>query len=124
MKRIAVLLLALSLLPVSLAFAKRGAPAVVKPVRAGDVEFRAPHNQMGCVEAWDVQRDQLVWRRQIYAVRYSLELERDVQDVFVKSLVLKDDNLLVTNERTSEYQLDLDSLEVKVLQGSLVERRK
>jgi hypothetical protein len=96
----------------------------VKPVQSGEIEFRAPHSQAGYIEAWDVKRDELIWRRQIYVVKYTVGLERDVQDVFIKSIELKDHTLFVKNERKSEYQLDLDSLDVKVVKGALVENRK
>lgn len=124
MQKIAILALTVSLLSASAAFAKRSAPEMVEPVRSGEIEFRAPHQQMGCVEAWDAKRDELLWRRQIYVVKYAVGLERDVQDVFVQSIVIKGDALVVKNERKSEYRLDLDSLEVTVLKGSLVESKK
>ena len=108
----------------SVAFGKRSAPEVVAPLRQGEVEFRVPHTQMGCVEAWDIKREQLIWRRQVYVVKYNVSLERDVQDVFIQSVELKSNTLVVKSERKSEYQLDLDSLDVKVIKGTLVERWK
>jgi len=123
-KKIAILMLALSLVAASDAFAKRSAPNSVAPVRSGDTEFRVPQSQMGCVEAWDVKQEQLIWRRQIYVVKYTVGLERDIQDVFIQSVELKGNTLIVKNERKSEYQLDLDSLDVKVVKGSLVESVK
>lgn len=74
---------------------------------------------MGCVEAW--QGKQLIWRRQIYVVKYDLDLEGDVQDVFITTMERKGKTLIVKNERDSEYHLDLESLEVKVTKGSLIE---
>ena len=122
MPKIAVIALVLSCLLVSEALAKRAPPEIVAPVRSGDIEFRVPHSQLGFVEAWDIKRDQLVWRRQIYVVKYMVDLERDVQDVFIRSIELKDNALRVKNERQSEYRLDLDSLEVTVLKGTLIEK--
>jgi hypothetical protein len=122
--KIAILMIALSLLSSSVALAKRAPPDDVAPVRSGDIEFRVPHSQMGCVEAWDVKRDELIWRRQIYVVKYTVGLERDVQDVFIQSVEIKGNTLLIKNERKSAYQLDLDSLDVKVLKGALVENQK
>ena len=124
LKRIIILSVVAAVLSVSIAYAKRAAPKDATPVVIGSIEYRAPHSQMGCVEAWDTKRNQLIWRRQIYVVKYTLGLERDVQDVFIKTIKLKDKNLVVENERKSEYELDLDSLDVKVLKGSLVENRK
>ncbi len=108
----------------SVVLAKRSAPAKVVPATSGQIEYRAPHRQMGCVEAWDTHRKKLIWRRQIYVVKYTMDLERDVQDVFIKTMKLQDDALLVKNERESEYKLDLNTLQVKVLKGALVENRE
>ncbi len=124
MKSLIIFCTILAVLPASTALAKRSAPNKVTPVKSGDIEYRAPHNQMGSVEAWDTRQNQLIWRRQIYVVEYTIGLERDVQDVFISTLELKGKTLIVKNERKSEYQLDLDTLQVKVLKGSLVETRK
>ena len=78
-------------------------------------------NQMGCIEARNIQSGKLIWRCQVYIVKYDSDLEGDVQDVFIKNIKVKGNSLIVTNERKSEYQLNLNSLEVKVLKGSRVE---
>ena len=106
---------------VSTCYAKRGVPAKVPVVKVGKTEYRSPSSQMGCVEAWDTGTKSLIWRRQIYVVKYQPALERDVQDVFIKTVKIKDSTLFVINENESEYELDLDTLKVKVLKGSLVE---
>ena len=114
------------LLATLLAEAKRGVPAEVLPVTVGNIEYSAPHRngshkQMGFIEARDLKSGGLIWSRQIYAVKYDLELEGDVQDIFIKSIAVQGNNLIITNERNSEYQLNLKTLHVKVLKGSLVE---
>jgi hypothetical protein len=124
MKPLVGLLFVLLLLSASAVWAKRGAPADVPPLAIGELELRAPHDQQGCVEAWHRTRQQLLWRRQVYVVKYSLDLERDVQDVFITSLEHHDHALRIKNERQSVYQLDLDTLAVTVVQGSLVEQHR
>ena len=109
---------------VTTAFAKRGEPLVVAPIRSGDIEYRAPTNQMGSVEAWDTKRNLLIWRRQIYVVKYDTQLETDVQDVFINAIKLTPKTLKIVNERKSEYDLDLGTLQVVVVKGSLVETLK
>jgi hypothetical protein len=47
-------------------------------------------------------------------------LEPDVQDCFITSMKLKDNRLTIKNELKFEYELDLLTLEVKVIKGSLV----
>lgn len=124
MKKVVVLMLALVFCAASSAWAKRSPPKEVAPVRSGEIELRVPHGQMGCIEAWDTNAKQLVWRRQVYAIRYDVELERDVQDVFIESIELQKSKLLVKNERGSIYELDLESLQVTPVKGSLVEGKK
>ena len=124
MKKVVLLMLALVLCTASAAWAKRSPPKEVVPVRSGEIELRVPHGQMGCIEAWDTKSKQLVWRRQIYAVRYDVELERDVQDVFIESIELQQSKLLIKNERGSTYELELDSLQVTPVKGPLVEGKK
>ena len=79
---------------------------------------------MGCIEARKVGSDELLWRRQIYVVKYDPDLEGDVQDVYIKNLKVKGNSLIIINERKSEYQLNLKTLHIKVLKGSLVEETK
>jgi hypothetical protein len=117
------------LLTTLLAEAKRGAPAEVLPATVGNIEYSAPHRngthkQMGFIEARDLKSGGLIWNRQIYTVKYDPDLVGDVQDVFMKRITVEGNNLIITNERNSKYQLDLNSLEVKVLKGSLVEETK
>lgn len=124
MKHCMVLLTVFAVLSVSTVHAKRAVPIKVQPVIAGQIEYRAPASQMGCVEAWDTKSNELIWRRQLYVVKYNVSLERDVQDVFITTLKLKDNTVVVKNERSSEYELDLDTLQIKVLKGALVETFK
>ena len=117
------------LLVTLLAEAKRGAPAEVLPLTVGNIEYSAPHRngtqkQMGFIEARNLKSGKLIWNRQIYAVKYVPDLEGDVQDVFIRNIKVKGNSLIVTNERKSEYQLDLKTLEVKVLKGLLIEETK
>ena len=109
--------------------AKRAVPSKVLPLTVGNIEYSAPHRngthkQMGFIEARAPKSGELIWSRQIYAVKYDPDLEGDVQDVFIKSITVEGNSLIITNERNSKYQLDLNSLEVKVIKGSLVEETK
>lgn len=118
-----VCLLSLLALAVSPALAKRAAPPAVEPVAAEGIQYRVSADHPGCVEAIDVKTKQPLWFRQVYTIRYDANLERDVQDVHVSSLKLEGGTLLITSERGGEYQLDLKTLDVKVLKGSAVWKR-
>ena len=94
------------------ASAKRAAPAVVAPVLARGLEFSAPHDAMGFVVATGISSGKELWRVQVYKIPVIAKLERDVQDVFITSLALKDRSLLITNERGEKYALDLKTRKV------------
>jgi hypothetical protein len=109
------------------AFAKRSPPEEVPTVRHGELEYRVPHRTgssylPGFVEAWDPAKNCQVWFRQIYVIRRNPDLEGDVQDVFITQIKhVKERNVLeITNERNGVYELDLTTLEVKVIKGQAV----
>ena len=108
----------------SIALAKRGEPKAVPPVKSGNVEFRVPHGRMGSVEAWDLTTGKMLWRVEVYTVKYDKSLEKDVQDVFITSIGLKGNVLVVKNERDSEYELDSTTQKVKLIKGKLIEEVK
>ena len=128
MQRLLNIGIILSILCISESEAKRAVPSKVMPVQVGSIEYSAPHgksqNQMGCIEARKVGSGELLWIRQVYVVKYDPDLEGDVQDVYIKSFKVKGNSLIIINERKSEYQLNLKTLQVKVLGGSLVEETK
>ena len=128
MKKLLGIGILLLILCISESVAKRVVPSKVTTVQVGSIEYSAPHgksqNQMGCIEARKVGSGELLWRRQVYVVKYDPDLEGDAQDVYIKSFKVKGNSLIIINERKSEYQLNLKTLHVKVLKGSLVEETK
>ena len=92
--------------------AKRAAPKEVPPVVASSIEYSAPHEAMGFVVATDTVSRKELWRERIYTVRVDPALERDVQDVFITSLVIEKGTLIITNERGDRYALDLATRKV------------
>ena len=101
------------------AFAKRGAPKQVKPVEKEGIEYSAPLDREGYIVATWIKTKREIWSRQIYVVKheYKLGLSPDVQTCFITNLELKDGKLRIRNERKAEFELDLEKLDVKVLQG-------
>ena len=61
----------------------------------------------------------LLWSRQIYVIVRNPRLEDDVQNVFITKLTEDGNALLIHNERNYEYRLDLKTLEVYPLKGSI-----
>jgi hypothetical protein len=95
------------IITVTPALAKRGAPKPVPPVVAGAVEYSAPHELMGFVVATDSGSRKELWRERIYTIKYVPDLEKDVQDVFITTLVIEGASLIVTNEKAESYALDI-----------------
>ncbi len=67
---------------------------------------------MGFVVASDAASGRQLWRQRIYSIRLEPALERDVQDVFITSLRLRGQALIVTNERGARFVLDLRTRKV------------
>jgi hypothetical protein len=109
----------LVLTAVGIAEAKRVAPKDVAPVTKDGITYSAPQGQMGFVVAKTAKGDML-WSRQIYVVKFNPDLEKDVQDCFITTLALDGGKLIVTNEQTDQFELDLDNLAVRVIKGKAV----
>ena len=111
--------IALLVLP---AFAKRSPPKTVAPVTKDGIEYSAPLDREGFVVATWIKTKREIWSRQIYVIKheYKLGLESDVQTSFITELELQDGKLKIKNERKAEFELDLDTMEVKVLKGQAV----
>ena len=105
------------------AFAKRIPPKPVAPVTAKGVVYKAPHfgvfhgkdQNGGFVQAWDAKTKKLLWDRMVYRVIYDRDLETDVQDVFITKLRVVGDKLVVTNEASEKFEMDLPSGRVRAL---------
>jgi hypothetical protein len=52
---------------------------------------------------------------QIYVIQYDPDLEKDIQDVFIKSIKLEKEHLIITNEAKNEFSMDTKTLLVKKL---------
>ena len=102
--------------------AKRASPAPIAPITTAGVRYEAPHwsfqnackTNGGCIEARDARSNQeLLWYVQVYKVRYLPFLERDVQDVFVASISVEEDDLVVVDEKGRKHNIDLTTRKVR-----------
>ena len=113
MNRISALLaLCLVLASIVTTSAKRAAPRAVAPVVADGIRYAAPVEAMGFVVAATPDTGKELWRVRIYEVRIDPNLERDVQDVFITSLSVRSDSLIIENERNERFSLDLSTHKV------------
>ncbi len=107
----------------SSAFAKRSGPKEVAPVAAKGVIYKVPHfgffhgksQNGGFVQAWDAKTEKVLWDRMVYRIIYDPRMEKDVQDVFITKILIVGNNLLVTNEASEEFEMDILSGRVLAL---------
>lgn len=100
-----VILLILTLLPMSNIQAKRLAPDPVEPIHFEGIRYEV--SGMGVVLAWDEKNNQELWKNTIYKVSYVPNLETDAQDIWITNLEVANGVLLVTNEGNATYKVDL-----------------
>ena len=118
MKTIFVILISISL-PFSV-LSSRVEPKNVEPVVYKGIKFSAPHwgktenrdQNGGYIEAWDIKRNELLWELKVYGIHYVRGLEGDVQDIFITSLKVEEEKLIVTNERDDTFIIDINTKEI------------
>ncbi len=93
-------------------------PAEVKSITYEGIEYSA--YGIDSIKATDEKTGFPIWIRQIYVIKYVPGLEQDVQDCFITAIKMKDNKLLITNEKKYQYELNLKTLKVNVIKGSLV----
>ncbi len=104
-------------------FAKRPAPISIEPVHHNNIVYSVPHwsyqngtsQNGGVVRANDNGSSKLLWQVTVYDTEYKQGLERDVQDVFIKSIELvNNQNILkVTNDLGHIFQVNLNTRQVQ-----------
>ncbi len=107
LRRIVLGLLLLCLLMQNTVSADRMSPAEVAPVYHNGIKYVANHEKMGYVEAWDVDSGKLIWAKKVYDVKIDPLLEADVQWVFIRSMSIEKEKLIVTNEKNEKFEIDI-----------------
>jgi len=116
MKKLSVLFcLLLTAMIASTAWAKRAGPKPVTPVVHMGVTYVAPNEngREGKIEARNEKTGKKLWDVVVYTVTIDPSLEQDVQWVFITGLAVRDNTLLVTNEKNEQYTLDLKTKKVE-----------
>jgi hypothetical protein len=106
-----LLILFMSTLLPCLTSAKRIAPSTVEPVIHAGIRYVAPNDngRRAYIEAWDVKTNKKRWDLTVFSNRIDPKLEEDVQWVFIKTLSIEGDRLVVTSERGNTYQIDINA---------------
>lgn len=101
--------------------AKRTVPGEVPPTTTEKAVFSVPHfpegdcsQNGGVIEARDPKTNKLLWQVRIYHTPYDEALEKDVQDVFIRSLTLDKAHglLIISDGKSRMFVLNLASNKV------------
>ena len=92
-----------------ISLAKKITPPKIEPLIYKNIKFVVPNTvqEMGCVQAWDVEKGKKVWEKKFYSVFMSPFVQDDLQWVFIISLSVEDGKLVVVNEKGSEYKIGI-----------------
>lgn len=102
------------LLLVTHAWGKRGAAPIVEPEFCGGMKYIAPNNDgiREYVEVWDLKVKKKISEVTIFTNFIQPALEKDVQWVFINKLQCGKGNLIITDERARQFQLDLNTRQI------------
>lgn len=92
-------------------WAKRIAPAAVKPVVHEGVRYSAPNDdgRRGYIVAWDVRSNKKLWDLTVFTNRIDPKREEDVQWFFITALNIRGGTLIIKSERGTTYRIDLQT---------------
>jgi hypothetical protein len=91
---------------------KRLEPTKVNSVLHNGKEYSINHSKIGTVlvREKNSKKEKIVT---VYTIDYDPNLEKDIQDVFIKSIKIYNQSLLIQNERGVLYEMNLETYEVK-----------
>lgn len=130
-----ILVLVLSLVT-TISFAKRKAPADIKPVVIQGNEISVQSEQSDCMtdkhcgqQMFLVSKNQKTgdvnWITELYQVGFDSKLETDVQTIYPTSLKVKKNKATVIDERGSTYVIDIKDGElIKPLKSIIYPAKK
>jgi hypothetical protein len=87
-------------------YAIRIAPEEVPAIERNGIRYTVTHSQMGCVEAWDIKTGLKLWDKEVYQVKIDPFMEECTQWIYITSLKIENDRLVVANEMKGTYTLD------------------
>jgi hypothetical protein len=95
-------------------FAKRAAPQPVTPVFYNEIKYSAPNDngRIGYVQASDTA-GKLLFRITVFHTKINPSLEEDVQWVFITDMKLAGHSLLVKDEKSRCYVINLETKAVE-----------
>ncbi len=115
-----IYIIIVTLLFSGVSYSKRRGPKSVQPVIYKDIKYVAIHwgksrglrQNGGYIEAFKVRTGKRLWILRVYKIKYKSDLEKDVQDVFITSMKIKNGTLVVMNEKDEVYSVNLRTRKV------------
>jgi hypothetical protein len=120
--RLAITLLSVVAASSPSALAKRAAPKPVPALISGNIKYIAPdvlpkHRSIYgkstcsedsmCVEARNKKTGKLLWQVEVYPIKIDPKLELDIQYIYITSLKIERGKLIVKNENSEVFMVDL-----------------
>lgn len=102
-------------MPPNIPSGSRAPPKRADPVSHNNVQYSAPWDKMGYIEARDAKTEELLWDLQVYEVDVDPSLERDAQEIYITFLKITSQGLEVMTEAGTKYLVELKSKKVKDL---------
>ena len=84
-------------------------PAEIPPIIYNDIRIVAENSSpdnMGIIQAFDANTNELIWRTKVYKVKIKRNIEADTQWVFISEMKIDGDKLVIVNEKKEVYTLD------------------
>jgi hypothetical protein len=91
--------------------AKRIAPKKVESISYKNIEYSVNHSDIGSILIID-KNSNTTRNIKIYNIEYDKDLEKDVQDIFIKNLKISNNYLLITNESNKVFRMDLSTYQI------------
>jgi len=94
---------------------KRLGPAPIEPVSRNNVVYSVPAfvsgetQNGGYIEARNKASGELIWRLKVYKTEYARNLERDIQDVFIISIRLEAESIVVVDDKDRVFEVNMNT---------------
>ncbi len=102
-------------------FAKRSAPGEITPLVYKGIKYIVHHwgasikkkQNGGFIEAFDLKERRRLWLLRVYEIEYNTNVEKDLQDIFITKIEIRNNRLIIHNEKKDKFVVDLKTKSVK-----------
>lgn len=102
-------------------FAKRPAPGEITPLVYNGIKYIVHHwgdsikkkQNGGFIEAFDLKKRRRLWLLRVYEIEYNKNAEKDLQDIFITRIEIKNNRLIIRNEKNDIFMVDLKTRRIK-----------